>query len=375
MEFDMDNLFPNSYEYSRARFLRDAEPVRAKWTSSRLETYPLENFPDLSVDWLWAEPRTKENLIIVSTGQHGIEGYVGSAMLKLFMDEFAPRLNPENAGLLLVHAINPWGMKNNRKVNENSVDLNRNFVLNGVFDQSINPDFSKLKHLLAPSNPVRSFGVENLLFSERTIQALISEGVSSLTHAALLGQYVSPDAMYYGGTHYEEQTKLMIDLFHKALDSYQTVIHLDMHSGYGPRYHMSITLAPLEPLSSAELSSKFNYPLVLRGDREEFYATHGDMTACFYELRDAEYPDKQLFACAFEFGTFGDSMLARVRSLRAMIFESQLHWCGTTNKKTAERIHHEFEELYFPAEIKWREKALADCRQSFEGVFTAYGLL
>ena len=62
------------------------------------------------------------------------------------------------------------------------------------------------------------------------------------------------------------------------------------------------------------------------------------------------FPDKQLFACGFEFGTFGSSLLARIRSLRAMVFENQIHWYGAKSERLAHRIHREFEELYFPAE-------------------------
>src|SRR5919109_826144 len=149
MKFDIMNIsFPDSYESSRARFLRDVELLRAKWVSSHLEAYPLKNFPDLSIDWFWAEPHTKENLVMISIAEHGIEGYVGSAMLKVFMDEFAPRLNPENTGLLLVHAINPWGMKHRYRVNPNSVDLNRNFVFDGNYSPRINPDYNLLLELL-----------------------------------------------------------------------------------------------------------------------------------------------------------------------------------------------------------------------------------
>jgi len=371
----MDFSYPESYEASRAGFLRDVERLRSRWNSSRLEAHVLKNFPDLSVDWLWAEPQQKENLIIVSTGEHGIEGYVGSAMLKVFMDEFAPRIHAGNTGLLLIHAINPWGMKHGRKVNENGVDLNRNFIFNGVFDRSVNPDFSKLRHLLAPSHPARSFGIANLFFVERTIQALITRGAATISTAALLGQYMDPEAMYYGGDGYEEETRVVMDLFRNALVSYQNIIHLDQHSGYGPRYQMSLTLVPLEPLSSAELSSKFDYPLVLKGDNTEFYETHGDMMAYLYELRNAEYPDTHLFSTAFEFGTYGESLLQRIHSLRTMIFESQLHWHGAANKATEDRIRHEFQELYFPAEARWREKAIADCRQAFAGIFKAYGLI
>lgn len=371
----MNSLYPESYETSRARFLRGAELLRVKWASSRLEHHPLKNFPNLSIDWLWAEPSQKETLVIVSTGEHGIEGYVGSAMLKIFMDEFAPRINVQHTGLLLVHAINPWGMKHNRKVNENGVDLNRNFLYDETFDADSNPYFSKLKSFLAPAYPANSFRIETLAFAARTIKALVTQGISGVMYGALKGQYSTPKSMFYGGAQHEEQTQVMMQLFDTALKEYQTVLLLDMHSGYGPRYRMSITVVPLEPLNSTQLSARFNYPLVLRGDHTEFYATQGDINEYLYELRNREYPEKHIFACAFEFGTYGESLLARIRSLRTMIFESQLYWHGAKDKQTEERIRHEFSELYFPAESAWREKAISDCRQALKGILTAYELI
>jgi len=371
----IDTLFPISYEASRARFIQDFKALSAKHAEARLESQPLQADPTLSIDYGWIEPPKKETLLIVSTAQHGIEGYVGSAMLKIFMDEFAPSIQFENTGLLLIHSINPWGMKNHRKVNENGVDLNRNFPIQGNFDTSINPDFKKLKRLLAPADPIHSFAIETLLFAGRTLKALIAEGVASLTHAALLGQYIDPKAMYYGGARYEEETSFLTNLFREALERYQTIIHLDMHSGYGPRYLMSIVTVPQELRSSVELSRQFNYPLILKGDRSEFYATAGDMTSYLYEIQAQEFPGKHVFACAFEFGTYGDSLLARVRSLRAMIFESQAYWHGARQQGTKEKVLHEFKELYFPAEQKWREKAIADCRQATDGILKAYQLL
>jgi hypothetical protein len=371
----MDTLFPQTYETSRARFRNAAEELRAQWPASRSGSHPLKDFPDSSIDWFWMEPSSKENLVIVSTGQHGIEGYVGSALLKLFMDEYLPQINKENTGVLLIHAINPWGMKYHRKVNENGVDLNRNFIYAGSFDPSINPGFSKLKFLLAPSGPVRSFALESLAFAGRTIRVLLTDGAAALTNAALLGQYVDSQGMYYGGDHHEEDTRVMIDFFQEAMENYQNVLHLDLHSGYGPRYQMTITLVPNEPLSSAQLSAKFNYPLVLRGDRQEFYATHGDMNAYLYELRDGKFSDKHVFATVLEFGTFGDSLLARLRSLRAMILESQLTAHGAKDEHTAIKVRNEFQELYFPVEQKWRKKAISDGRDAFHGILSAYGIL
>ena len=369
----MDSLFPESYDSSRARFLRDVELIRANWPSSRLETHPLKNFPELSIDWLWAEPRKKEKLVIITTAEHGIEGYVGSAMLKIFMDEFAPQLDPENTGLLLVHAINPWGMKNDRKANENSVDLNRNFVYKD-FDGKINPEFKELAYLLTPQNPARSFFMESLSFWSRVIRALTTSGISRVSTATLLGQHHTPKGFYYGGTQYEESTSVLMELYHKALEEYDAVIQIDIHTGYGPRNQMSVIIPPTDPITSKEAAKKFNYPLVQKINPEEFYAINGDMGEYYYLLRNDKFPLKKIFVCGFEFGTVGDSLPARIRSLRAMVFENQLHWNGATSAAANNAIREEFRELYFPADEKWRQKAAADCRQAFEGIFESNGI-
>ena len=371
----MDSYYPSSYEDSRARFLQSLNLIQQKWLSTQLASHPLKNFPDLSIDWLWAHANKKETLVIISTAEHGLEGNVGYAMMKVFIEEFAPRLNPETTGLLLIHGLNPWGMKHHRKVNENSVDLNRNFVIDGRFDPAINPEFHRVKKLINPQSQIRSFNRENIWFWGRVIHALFTSGIATVTKASLLGQHHTSNGFYYGGTSYQEGTTIARELYRRALEEYQSVIQIDMHTGYGPRYQMSIIMSPLDPMTSEETSRNFNYPLVLKINAEEFYDISGDMAAYYYELRDKYFPDKHLCACGFEFGTFGNSLLARIRSLRAMVFENQLYWHGSNSEKAVQNIRKEFEELYFPSEAKWREKALADARQAFEGMLRAYQLL
>ena len=371
----MDAYFPSSYEDSRAWFLQSLNLIQQKWHSTQLESHPLKNFPDLSIDWLWAHPKNKKTLVIISTAEHGIEGYVGYAMMKIFIEEFAPRFNPENTGLLLIHGLNPWGMKHHRKVNENSIDLNRNFVVDSNFDPSINPEFHQAKELLNPQTRMQSFSIETIKFWGRVTQILFKVGIATVTKAALLGQHHTPNGFYFGGEDYQEGTLVAREVYRRALDKYESVIQIDMHTGYGPRYQMSIIMSPLDPMTSEETRKKFNYPLVLKINAEEFYDISGDMAAYYYGLKNKYYPDKNLFACGFEFGTFGSSLLARVRSLRAMVFENQLYWHGAKSENVAQQIRNEFKELYFPSEVKWREKALAHGRQAFEGILRAYQLL
>ena len=370
----MDSYYPESYEASRARFLRDVELLRPKWHSSRLESHPLTNHPSLSIDWLWAEPRVKENLVMISTAQHGIEGFVGSAVLKIFMDEFAPRMNPENTGLLLVHSTNPWGMKHKLRVNPNHVDLNRNFVFGGNYDPAINPDFRALTEFLNPRRPVKELNAEALPFLLKVIKHIIHPGKARMQVASLLGQHCDPKGIYFGSTQPEEETSVLMSLYRAALKEYQNFVQMDMHTGYGPRYQMTVIIPPTDKITSAEAIKKYRYPLVQKIDPDEFYAISGDMGEYVYRLRDAEFPDRTVLAGGFEFGTFGDSLPALIRSLRITILENQFRHHGAVSPAAEAQVRSEYEELFFPSESKWREKALADARQAFEGIFSAHGL-
>jgi hypothetical protein len=291
------------------------------------------------------------------------------------MEEFSPRIDPESTGLLLIHAINPWGMKHLYRVNPQHVDLNRNFVFDGNYSRSINPDYDLVKPFLNPERPVQTLGSEALPFLVKVIRNMIRPGKARVQAASLLGQHRHPQGIYFGGTERQEETAVLMDIYRMALTEYQNVLQMDMHTGYGPRDLMTIIVPPLDPMSSAEAAQKFQYPLVQKIDANEFYAISGDMGEYVYHLRDTEFPDRNVFACGFEFGTFGDSLPALIRSLRITILENQLRHWGAASSRTADQIRTEYEELFFPAATAWREKALADGRQAFQGILTAHGLL
>lgn len=371
----MDTLFPESYDSSRARFMRDFELLRPQWADSRLESYPLKTDPSLSVDCAWAEPRKKENLIIISTGLHGIEGYVGSVMLKIFMDEFAPKINADNTGLLLVHAINPWGMKNRRRYNENNADLNRNFIWDENFDPRVNPDYEPLISMLNPSRPLTNMLLSDMAFISRLLTNIVKLGILRIRQGMLSGQYRHPRGVQFGGQSTQESAQIARGLFQRAFDEYGQIVHLDMHTGYGPRYQMSFVNSTREPASSQELMRRFNYPLIVAATPSDFYTVSGDITEYFYKLRDEKYPSKKLFATCFEFGTFGASLPMQIRSMRVTILENRLFQHGAKSDALRNAVRKEYEELFFPAETRWREKAMADCRRAFNGIFSDFGFL
>ena len=156
---------PGSYEASRERFRASLPFYQKSWPQARITSIPLTGQPDLTIEVISSDAnQTRQKLLILTTGLHGIEGYVGSGILQLFTEEFLPRLDPETTGILLVHPINPFGMKYWTRVNKNNVDLNRNFTTDFESLKQINPHYEGLGYLLNPGRPLKSLLYEKSAF-------------------------------------------------------------------------------------------------------------------------------------------------------------------------------------------------------------------
>ncbi len=375
MKSELLALFPKNYITSRQRFRGQLARVQERWPNAELSCHALTKHPDLTIDWLRSEALEQpEKLFMLTTGEHGAEGIVGSAMMQLFIEEYLSRLNPQDTGLLLVHAINPWGMQHNRRVNPNNVDLNRNFIGDGkTFSPAANPNYRSLNAFLNPQDPLRVGLLSTLKFTSQLMRMLLSPGEATLRAGMLNGQYEFPQGVYFGGQQVEEETGVIMGLCRDAIAKYARIVHLDMHTGYGPRYQMSLVNSPLEPRPSEALARAFDYPEVVAATPNEFYSIQGDMMDWVYQFVQSEFPEKSLYAAAFEFGTLGNSLLAGVRSMQAIIRENQFHWCGAINDAAAQHAKIEFSALFSPTEMAWREKAVADACQAFEGVLQDQG--
>lgn len=375
----MDNiasLFPETYQSSRQRFRENLQRIRAFWPQAALSQKRLSTDEDLTIDWIYADGLDRhDKVILLTTGEHGIEGYVGSAMLQRFVDVYLERLNPDNTGLLLVHAINPWGMKYHRRVNANNVDLNRNFVYDGEFKPNYNQDYDYVHPLLNPEKAIHDLTISKLFFHLGLARILFQQGIKTFHSASLQGQYRYPEGMYYGGTELQEETRTLTQLYRQVFSAYDQILHLDMHTGYGPRYQMSIVNSAHEEVASKELEVRFNYPLIVAANLDEFYAIRGDMIDFVYTLWQHEFPEKRMYAASFEFGTLGNSYFGKVHCPVAMVLENRLHWHGAVNRKTEAQVKREFEELFNPSAIDWKRKAVADADQAFLGILKAEGYL
>lgn len=366
----MISLFPETYESSRERFRKNLGRIQSRWQSARLDLHRYAGADDVTTDWIRTDNGARDRLVIFTTGEHGVEGYVGAAMLELFIAEFLPLLDAATTDVLLIHAINPWGMKHRRRVNANNVDLNRNFLYNTSFDPGFNPDYAQLTPLLMPRGAVNNLFASRAAFLACLMWQQRTLGADKVRRTILLGQYAHPRGIFYGGEAIQPETRVTMELYRQAFASSARIVHLDMHTGYGPRYQMQLVNSWMEPRDTPTCAAQFNFPLVSATTPSSFYAMRGDMIDFVYAMARAEFPRKRFYSTTFEFGTLGDATWDTMESLRIKALENQKHWYGA-HDGAGERIAREFGELYYPSGSRWREKALADARQAFDGILRA----
>ena len=361
--------FYNSYEEIRIHLQELSAQL-----GTEIYSHPIDPQDDLYIDSFYLPSQDEQrNLIVLTTGVHGMEGYIGSVMLDVFFQEIYPTLDTQNTGVLVVANVNPYGMKYYRRYNENNVDLNRNFILDWEsFDLASNQEYPKVDTFLGPTGKIGNALWHEAGFYLNLGVTAVTDGADTISDALLTGQYEYPQGVYYGGNGDEASTVFLKDVFDRCLESpYENIVHIDLHSGYGPRYNMVIFNSVFETMTEAESQQAFGYDHIIAIDSPSFYATTGDTTDFFYRLAQQKQTDTQLFSTCFEFGTIGDAFFDTILSLHYTIDENRNHWYPTDNATTQQVIHENYMELYYPTETAWREKTVQDFVTAANGVLEA----
>jgi hypothetical protein len=179
---------------------------------------------------------SERELVIVLSGVHGAEGFIGSAIQTKILSEWnATRAGPT---ALFLHAVNPYGFAKLRRFNEHNVDLNRNFFLTDKDRaEAVNRDpniagFETFRDLLVPSRIPTLF--ERYFFLLRGAYYLARYGYGTLKKAMVSGQYHCPEGPYYGGGITEEKSVTVVKSILSQYKAFTKVVSIDIHSGLGP---------------------------------------------------------------------------------------------------------------------------------------------
>ena len=345
-------MFADTYTQARAQFLA-AATYRAAHTSAFKIAARGPQGEELMIDTARVGSERPHTLVLLTSGVHGVEGYAGSALQQLWLTQFAHDL-PPRVGVLLVHAVNPFGFAHGRRVNENNVDLNRNALT--LFPGPHNAGYPRLNLWLNPGTPVPVLDD----FLPRGLWYRLRDGKSALQQAVAGGQYEFPQGLFYGGHTTQESLSILADILAQAsLSDVQTLLHIDLHTGLGARckYEMLLDYAP-QSSEFAAFTRWFDPTYVVsdHADGAANYVAHGMVT----QLIERSFSAIRTYTTVVDFGT-----TTPTRILKALRTENRLHHHGCRNAHHAARVRRELREAFYPSDPLWRDTLLAHGRDIF----------
>ena len=372
----VQQYFQDSYIESREAFRLQANKLQAKFDSVQLfsRNVPGKIDNDLTIDFCYVPAQKEtEKLLIITSGTHGVEGYVGSAVQKMFMSEILTTEMLDEVGVLLVHSVNPFGFKYIRRVTENNVDFNRNCDTEQSLFSSENNGYNDLIGMLNPDGKANPGSLKNKFFMLIAINELVKESMASLRQAVLQGQYEHKKGLYFGGTGFEPQITILGEVFKEYATEYETVFNIDLHTGYGNRGEAHLYPNPIDDIKvKTALENVFEGYKIDWGDSDDFYTINGSFTDYIGKL----LADKFYLPMVLEYGTLNSqTTVGSIKSIHNMVLENQGVQHGYKNAKDSLKIINSFIEMYNPSSEKWRTKIMGDSKIMLKQAMENYGNL
>jgi hypothetical protein len=337
-------LFPATYVEARKRFI-----TAARAAGGSLHSLPIAargpNDEMLSIDIAVLGDERPSQAVVHCSGLHGVEGFAGSA-IQLALLAQAPEIAAGRA-LVLVHALNPYGMAWLRRVNERNVDLNRNFGVECAHLPATSDGYRRVERLLNPPTPP-----EKDAFRLKAAAVVLRHGLGPMTAAVARGQYEYPLGLFYGGSTAEEGVSAYTAWLRATLSGVSRGLAIDVHTGLGARARESLFLkpgsAPLSEVAGA-LARRVSFD---GGDRDVGYGVHGGHGSAFSRLTGSFDARERFGFVTQEFGTYPS-----LRVLHALREENRWHHYG--DRALAHETKRDLLEMFAPAAPAWRDRVVA----------------
>jgi hypothetical protein len=298
-------------------------------------------------------PRDAKNMLVLIAGTHGVEGHCGSGAQIAWLRNGGPGKLPTDTGALLIHALNPHGFAWTRRVTEDNVDLNRNFV---DHDKAYpkNEGYVALADAILP----REWNDESRAETERVLAAYAQKhGAFGMQGAITGGQYTHADGIFFGGNTPTWSNRTVRAIARGELAQAKQIAIIDFHTGLGPFGHGELICA-VPPTSKSFPRAKTWYGDEMtspEGGTSTSAIVVGIMTDAFPQ----ELPDAQVTPIAIEYGTY--SVPEVLNAVRA---DNWLHQRGDLGSAQGREIKADIKERFFPSGDKWREMVWARADQT-----------
>jgi hypothetical protein len=357
----MLTFFHETYAENREQFRRLAASLQREFSNVEISKcfVKSEVDSDLTIDAVYVPPGSEaKKLLIMTSGVHGMEGFTGSAVQQYFMTKVLDDEVLQNMGVLLIHPVNPYGFKYQRRVSENNVDMNRNFHSSKDLFAQKNEGYANIYHFLNPQRKVTAGYLSNSLFFLKASYMITKYSMRALRQATVQGQYEFSKGIFYGGNDFEPQKECLERLISEKINGYEFIFVIDIHTGLGERGKLHYLPGyDQDPNSETLLEQLFkDYKIDWPNREREFYTVAGLFRQYVGSLLPA---DKRYIRIAFEYGTLNSqSLFGSIRSLHNMILENQGFHHGYENSEAENLVKHRFREMFFPSSKVWRSQIM-----------------
>lgn len=331
---NIDELFSDSYAEAREKFLAAAHAKDLVVDSYELDLKGARD-ETLATDVVFDGPRDASKLLVVLSGVHGVEGFPGSAA-----QTGALRLDlakPDDTAILYVHAINPHGYSHLRRVTQENVDLNRNFIdFDGPLPQ--NQGYPEIHEALLPAQwPPED---DQVLQQYRW-----THGDKKLQCAISLGQYHYPDGMFFGGHRPTWSNATFRQILRTYAAQARVIASVDIHTGLGP-YGYGEKIFATRDYCTLEKARNWWGEIT---DVHAGSSTSVPMSGPIQVSISQECPAAKHVGICLEFGTYPIEKM--ITTLRAD------HWVfrrGQQHTAQSSEITRQLKDLFYPNHSDWK---------------------
>ena len=357
---DATDSFSANYAEARERFI--AAATAAGGALERL-AHP-ESGPGgeaLSTDLAWFGPADAGHVLVLLSGTHGVEGYCGSgAQVEWLRRGEAARL-PADTAVLLVHAVNPYGFAWDRRVTEDNVDLNRNWV---DFDRALpaNPGYAELHPIVCPAEWTE-------LTQRQSVEALrnwtAEHGAPAMQAAVTGGQYTHATGLFYGGAAPTWSRRTQTAILQSRLRAARRVAIIDFHTGLGPwGFGEQIVPVPREGAAFARAARWFGAGITSPAGGT---STSADISGDGLSAAAALLPHAEVTVMALEFGTVPTKHV-----LDALRADAWLHAHGEPLSPQGAEIRAQVRGAFYGDRADWKGmvagQSMLAIRQALSGL-------
>lgn len=345
IKYDIDTFAEDYYE-AREKFLAACAALPGKLHQFQHPTLHYQNQP-LSTDVFWLGPKQADKVLVVISATHGVEGFCGSAAQVNWLKHEA--LPDNDIALLFIHALNPFGFAYLRRVNEDNIDLNRNFI--DFSEVPSNEGYRELAPFLLPAQWTEA--------ANRETHAKIDDyrkryGQRQTEVAISGGQYQYSDGLFYGGSGPSWSRLNVESIFRQyRLSERSGVAVIDIHSGLGP-YGYGEVISDHPPQSAGATMAKCWF-----GDSVTEPACGTSTSVPKWGLQDyawhAAFGDRGCYV-TLEFGTYSvDDMFGVL--CEENYYRQQLNRDGAASAQY-QAAQQRLRDYFFPNKNDWKEMVL-----------------